>query len=260
MDEVQDPVQRPDAIKSPRGPATLEVEHVTFAYQQGQDVLQDVSLTAEPGTVTAIVGVTGAGKSTLLGMLSRLQDPDAGRILLDGKDLRDLDIKSLRRRIAVVPQEVFLFTGSLLENVRLFDESITEAQVLDALSTVGALDFVQRLPDGIHSEVQERGATFSHGEKQLLSFARALATNPDVLVLDEATAGIDSESEARIQKALRLVLRDRTCLVVAHRLSTVRDAHQILVMAQGRIAERGKHEELLGQNGIYANMVQQVAG
>ncbi|MEE9126849.1 MAG: ABC transporter ATP-binding protein, partial [Planctomycetota bacterium] len=260
LDEAQDPEQGPGASQSQRGPATLKVCNLTFAYKDGMEVLRDVSLEARPGTTTAIVGATGAGKSTLLSMLSRLQDPDAGRVLLDGEDLRDLAIESLRRRIAVVPQDVFLFTGSILENVRLFDESIPEARVAEALSMVGAMEFVERLPDGIHSDVQERGATFSQGEKQLLSFARALATEPDVLILDEATASIDSESEARIQKALKLVLRGRTCLVVAHRLSTVRDADQILVMADGRIVERGGHQDLLVQEGAYAKMVQQVVG
>lgn len=260
LDERPDPVEAPDAKESVRGPATVKVENVTFAYKQGADVLHDVSLEATPGTTTAIVGATGAGKSTLMSMLSRLQDPDVGRVLLDGEDLRNLTVESLRSRIAVVPQNVFLFTGSVLENVRLFDESISEKQVLDALDTVGALEFVQRLPDGIHSEVQERGATFSQGEKQLLSFARALAAGPDILILDEATASIDSESEARIQKALQLVLRDRTCLVVAHRLSTVRNADQILVMEHGRIVEQGNHQELVQQNGRYAGMVGQLAG
>ncbi len=260
LDEKLDPVTAPDAKDSPRGAATVTVEHVTFGYKEGLDVLHDVSLVARPGTTTAIVGATGAGKSTLMSMLSRLQDPDVGRVLLDGEDLRSLTVESLRGRIAVVPQNVFLFTGTVLDNVRLFDESISEKRVLDALETVGALEFVQRLPNGIHSEVQERGATFSQGEKQLLSFARALAAEPDVLILDEATASIDSESEAKIQKALTRVLRDRTCLVVAHRLSTVRNADQILVMEHGRIVERGDHQELVQQNGRYAGMVGQLAG
>jgi len=258
LDEKEDPVEAPDAKDSPRGPATLAVENLTFAYKQGLDILHDVSLVARPGTTTAIVGATGAGKSTLMSMLSRLQDPNAGCVLLDGEDLRNLTVESLRQRIAVVPQDVFLFTGSILENVRLFDESISEARVIEALGMVGALEFVERLPEGIHSEVQERGATFSQGEKQLLSFARALATGPDVLILDEATASIDSESEAKIQKALKLVLRDRTCLVVAHRLSTVRNADQILVMEGGRIVEQGSHQELMQQNGRYAHMVAQL--
>lgn len=260
LDEKEDPVEAPHAKESSRGPATVKVENVTFAYKKGLDVLHDVNLVARPGTTTAIVGATGAGKSTLMSLLSRLQDPDTGRVLLDGEDLRDLKVESLRGRIAVVPQNVFLFTGSVLENVRLFDEWISERQVLDALATVGALEFVERLPDGIHSEVQERGATFSQGEKQLLSFARALAAAPDVLILDEATASIDSESEAKIQKALRLVLRDRTCLVVAHRLSTVRHAEQILVMEHGRIVEQGNHQQLVQLDGRYADMVGQLAG
>ena len=252
--------ERSDARTSAPGPARVRFEHVGFAYVAGYPVLQDASFTLEPGQCFAIVGPTGAGKSTLLGLLSRLMDPEQGRVLLDEVDLRDLTLASLRRRIAVVQQDVFLFTGTVLDNVRLFDPAIEEQRVEAALRTVGAWEFVQRLPGGLRAQVEERGATFSQGERQLLAFARALAHDPDILVLDEATANIDSQSEARIQEALRVVLQGRTSLVVAHRLSTVRNADRILVLQAGRIVEAGRHAELLAQNGLYARMLRRLAG
>ncbi|MCA8956638.1 MAG: ATP-binding cassette domain-containing protein, partial [Planctomycetes bacterium] len=197
----------------------------------------------------------GAGKSTLLSMLSRLQDPDRGRVLLDGVDLRELRVEDLRRRVAVVLQNVLLFSGSILENVRLFDPDISREQVEAALEAVGATEFVAARHGGLDAAVEERGATFSLGERQLLSFARALVADPEVLILDEATASIDSDSEARIQQALATLLRGRTCIVVAHRLSTVRHADQILVMQDGRIVERGRHDDLVAHRGVYQRML-----
>jgi ABC-type multidrug transport system fused ATPase/permease subunit len=259
LDEEISPV--PPALPEParRGPAELSCEALEFAYKAGQPVLRGVSFTVPAGTTAAIVGPTGAGKSTLLSMLSRLQDPDAGCVRLDGVDLRQLSLEGLRRRIAVVQQDVFLFQGTILDNVRLFDESISEQRVADALATLGAQDFVMARAGGLHAAVEERGATFSQGERQLLSFARALAVDPDVLVLDEATASIDTHSEQRIQRALATLLHDRTCLVVAHRLSTVRGADQILVMRDGRIVERGDHATLLAAGGLYAAMLRHAA-
>jgi ATP-binding cassette subfamily B protein len=260
LDQPPFPPPDPAAQESQRGPASVRFEDVVYGYDEALPVLHGVSFDARPGERIALVGPTGAGKTTVLALLSRLMDPQRGRVLLDGHDLRALDAQSLRRRVAVVPQDVFLFTGSVLDNVRLFDDTISEERVSKALGTVGAWDFVQRLNGGLHAKVEERGATLSQGERQLLSFARALAFDPDVLVLDEATASIDSESEARIQKALQVVLRGRTSLIVAHRLSTVRDADRILVLQKGRIVEQGEHRELLGRNGLYAKMVRQAAG
>jgi ATP-binding cassette, subfamily B, multidrug efflux pump len=254
LDEPIDPSPPADPRIVSRGKAELRCANLQFAYEDGTPVLRDISFTVPAGKTIAIVGPTGAGKSTVLSMLSRLQDPDAGSASINGVDLRELDIAELRQRIAVVPQDVYLFAGTILENVRLFDDSITEARVREALETVGAWDFVAQRPDGLHAKVEERGATFSQGEKQLLSFARALATLPDVLILDEATASIDTESELRIQSALRRLLSDRTCVVVAHRLSTVRDADEILVMRHGAIVERGTHDALLAANGLYREM------
>ncbi len=248
-----------ESMDSPRGAAELSMQAVDFAYNRDKPVLRDVSFKLPAGQTMALVGPTGAGKTTVLSLVSRLQDPDAGQILLDGVDLRELDPVEFRRRIAVVPQEVFLFHGSILDNVRLFDTGISEQRVIQALQDVGAWDFVQQRPQGLHAHVEERGATFSQGEKQLLAFARALCTDPDLLVLDEATASIDSESEAKIQRALQPLLSNRTCLVVAHRLSTVRHADQILVMQDGAILEQGRHQELLAQKGLYAQMLQSIA-
>lgn len=238
-----------------RGRAELEFRSVSFAYAAEVPVLRDVSFRAAPGQTVAIVGPTGAGKTTLLSLVSRLRDPTAGGILLDGVDLRALRLEDLRRRVAVVGQDLFLFTGSVLDNVRLFDPSIPEAAVWRCLEIVGAADFVRALPKGLATGVEERGATFSQGERQLLAFARALVVEPDLLLLDEATASIDSAAEERLQQALAAARRGRTALVVAHRLSTVRNADLILVLERGRVVESGTHDGLLRQNGRYAAML-----
>ncbi len=238
LGEAESPPRAKDPVESRPGPATLRFRDVAFRYLPDVPVLDGVDLDVPAGTTCAFIGPTGAGKSTILSLVSRLHDPTEGRITLDGDDLRDLELESLRRRIAVVPQDVFLFTGTILENLRLSDESIPELRVREAIDAIGAADFVNALDGGLHAQVEERGATFSQGERQLLAMARALCHDPDLLILDEATANIDSESEARIQRALDVLFEDRTVLVVAHRLSTVRSADQVIVVDGGRVQVR----------------------
>ncbi len=241
-----------------RGAAAIEFDRVTFAYGDNAPVLRDVSFRAGAGQTVAIVGPTGGGKTTVLSLVARLRDVTGGAMRVDGVDVRELALADLRRRVAYVAQDLFLFTGTVLDNVRLFDPSVDEARVWRALETVGAAEFVGKLPQGLAAPVEERGGTFSQGERQLLAFARALVAEPDVLVLDEATASIDSASEERLQRALAVTLRGRTALVVAHRLSTVRGADRILVLERGSVVESGTHDELLARGGAYAAMLAQV--
>lgn len=253
------PVPAPAHAPTGRGAASVEFRDVVFGYREGEPVLDGVSFRAEKGTTIAVVGPTGAGKTTLLSLVSRLRDVQGGSVEVDGVDVRRWDTQTLRRRVGVVAQDLFLFTGSVLDNVRLFDRSIGEDRVREALQRVGALEFVESLEGGIHAKVQERGGTFSQGQRQLLAFARALVIDPSVLVLDEATSSIDSASEARLQKALEVALAGRTALVVAHRLSTVRGADCILVLQGGHVVESGTHASLVAQNGVYAAMLRACA-
>lgn len=238
-----------------QGSARVELRGVSFAYENGTAALHEVSFVTPPGTTTAIVGPTGSGKSTLLALLGRLRDASSGEVRIDGHDTRELELGSLRRRIGYVAQDLFLFTGSVLDNLRLFDPRISEARVWQALTSLGADEIVRRLDGGLQHQVQERGATFSQGERQLLAFARALVADPDILALDEATASIDSHTEARLRQALETAMRGRTTIIVAHRLSTVRSADQILVLEQGRIRERGTHAQLAASGGLYTAML-----
>jgi ATP-binding cassette subfamily B multidrug efflux pump len=225
-------------------------DDVWFAYRDEEWVLKDISFRLEPGRSVALVGATGAGKTTVTSLLTRLYDPTRGRILLDGTDLRELDLDHLRGAMALVLQDVHLFSGTIASNIRL-GSPISDARIEAAARAVHAHDFIMTLPRGYQTEVRERGATLSVGQKQLLSFARALAHDPKILILDEATSSIDTETEDHIREALRVLLRGRSAIVIAHRLSTVRDAGEILVMHHGRIRERGRHEELLVARGLY---------
>lgn len=237
--------------KSGRARGHIEFRNVWFAYKDEDWVLKDVSFTVEPGQSVALVGHTGSGKTTITNLLMRFYDIQRGQILLDGIDLRDWDLQSLRQNFAVVLQEVFLFSGTVEGNIRLGRAEISEERVRWAAQEVHADRFISRLKDGYKAEVRERGAGLSVGQKQLVSFARALAFDPALLILDEATSSIDTETEQLIQRAIERVMRDRTSIVVAHRLSTIQNADRIIVLHHGEIREQGTHQELLAHRGLY---------
>jgi len=232
----------------------VRYEHVGFEYQQGSTVLHDITLHAKPGQMVALVGPTGAGKTSLIHLLSRFYELTSGEILLDGRPIRDIPLSQLRRSVAMVTQESFLFNGSTSDNMLIAKPDATEEEMWRALAAANAEGFVRRLPKGLYTQLGERGVKLSVGEKQRLSIARALLKNPPILVLDEATASVDNTTERLIQEALSHLLEGRTSFVIAHRLSTVRHADQILVMERGRIVERGNHETLLASRGLYASL------
>jgi len=246
--------ERPVAL--PEGRARVEFDHVWFAYKDEDWVLRDVSFTIEPGETIAVVGHTGAGKTTLISLLMRFYDVQKGAIRVGGVDIRELDPADLRRRFGVVLQDPYLFTGTIEDNIRLGTDRITQEEVAEAADQVNLMDFIRSLPEGFEQPIRERGSSLSTGQKQLISFARALAHNPHFLILDEATSSVDSETEFKVREALARMVEGRTSIIIAHRLSTIQRADRILVMHKGRLRESGTHQELLALRGIYWKLYQ----
>jgi ATP-binding cassette subfamily B multidrug efflux pump len=255
-------LDRPVEIVSPPGApprsvvGAVEFDDVRFSYKPDEPVLKGISFKVEPGETVAVVGHTGAGKSTLANLLLRFYDVDSGSVRIDGADVREWDLPSLRRGIGLVLQDVFLFSGTVEGNIRLGEQDIDDERLRAAAREVQALEFIEKLPENFEAPVRERGAGLSVGQKQLLSFARALAFDPRILILDEATSSIDTETEQKIQYALERLLEGRTSLVIAHRLSTIQRADRILVLHKGELREQGTHQQLLAERGIYWKLYQ----
>ena len=247
-------VDRKESEILPRIQGHVQFDDVTFGYVPGVPVLHDISLDVQPGESIAFVGETGAGKSSMINLLTRFYDVWDGAIRIDGHDLRDVTQSSLRSQLGVVLQDTFLFAGTVRENIRFARPDATDAEIVAAATAVGAHDFISALTGGYDAEVHERGATLSVGQRQLISFARTLIADPRIIILDEATSSVDTETELVIQEALRTLLRGRTSFIIAHRLSTIREASRVIVLDHGRIAESGSHEELLNQRGLYYNL------
>ncbi len=254
MDVEADVVDRPDSRDVEAVDGDVQFEDVSFHYIEGEPVLEHVDLHVPAGHTVAMVGPTGAGKTTVVSLLLRLYDVTEGRVLLDGVDVRDITLDSLSKHTSIVAQEPFLFSGSIRENIRYNSVDATEEDVVRAATAVGAHDFITKMAHGYDTPLQERGGNLSVGQRQLISFARALVADPAILLLDEATANIDTHTEMLIQRALDELLRGRTAIVIAHRLSTIRNADRIVVLDQGRIVEEGKHDELIALGGLYANL------
>jgi ATP-binding cassette subfamily B protein len=252
--DSEDYIQNNGVILANQLTGHIQFKEVSFAYIEPEYVVKNVSFEVKPGSTVAIVGATGAGKSSIIGLLSRMYDVQSGIIEIDEVALPDYEIGSLRKHISVVLQDVFLFSSSIAYNIHLGDTEITHEQIVEAAKAVGVHDFILSLPGGYDYEVMERGATLSVGQRQLISFVRALVHNPKIIVLDEATSSVDTESELLIQSAISTLMKGRTSVVIAHRLSTIRHANQILVMDKGEIKERGTHENLLKLNGLYAQL------
>ena len=238
----------------------IDFQHVSFSYDGKREILKDISFSVKQGETIAFVGPTGSGKSSIINLFLRFYEFEKGKILIDGRDIRDYSQAELRRNIGLVLQDPFLYHGTIASNIRMYQESLSQAEVEEAARFVDAHDFISQLPQGYDNPVTERGSTFSSGQRQLLAFARTIATKPKILILDEATANIDSETEELIQHSLRKMRQGRTTIAIAHRLSTIQDANCIYVLDKGRIIESGSHEELLAQNGTYKKMYQLQAG
>jgi ABC-type multidrug transport system fused ATPase/permease subunit len=257
IDEKPQVSERPGALTLAQTHGEVRLEHITFGYQAGTPVLHDISLAAQPGQIIALVGETGSGKTSLVNLLPRFYDPWEGRVLLDGHDLRELTLDSLREHIAVVLQETFLFAGSVRDNIAYGRLGATEAEIEAAAREAHAHEFIERLPGGYGAPVGEGGVMLSRGQRQRIALARAILRDPRILILDEATSDVDTETEVVIQKALERVMQGRTVFVIAHRLSTVRQADLIVVLDHGRVVEQGRHADLLARpRGAYRRLVE----
>jgi len=245
-------------IKLGRIRGDIRFDGVSFSYEPDVEVLHDVNMHIPEGKTVALVGPTGAGKSTIVSLVARFFDVEKGRILIDGDDLRDIDITAYRRQLGLVLQDPFLFSGTVRDNIRYGNLEAREDEIINAARAVGAHDFILRLEKGYDTKLEERGQNLSMGQRQLISFARALLANPAILLLDEATASVDSYSEHILQQGLRNLLKGRTTVVIAHRLSTIRDADLILVIDNGKLVEQGRHDELLRRGGLYARLYEMV--
>jgi ABC-type multidrug transport system fused ATPase/permease subunit len=254
IDEEPEVVDRPAARDLPEASGHVRFENVRFGYGSGPEVLHGLDLDVPPGTTVALVGHTGAGKSTIAKLLARFYDPREGRITIDGHDLRDVTQRSLRAQLGIVPQEGFLFAGTVTDNIAFGKPNASPEEVVRAAQAVGAHEFILRLEDGYETDLQERGSRLSLGQRQLVALARALLADPRILILDEATSSVDIGTEQKIERALRLLLAGRTAFIIAHRLSTIRDADLIVVLEHGRIVEQGSHDELLARRGLYTSL------
>jgi ABC-type multidrug transport system fused ATPase/permease subunit len=244
----------PQAIEIPRVKGELKFHHVSFAYQTGVEVLHDIDLIVNPGETVAVVGQTGAGKSSLASLATRFYEVTKGAVTVDDYDVRSVTQQSLRHQIGIVPQDPFLFSGSIEDNIRYGYAEASPQEVIKASKAASAHDFITHLEHGYDTPVGERGGNLSAGQRQLICLARAILTNPPILILDEATSNVDTNTERLMQKSLRHLVRGRTCLIIAHRLSTVTNADRIIVLEQGKIAETGSHQELLAKRGLYYKM------
>jgi ATP-binding cassette, subfamily B, multidrug efflux pump len=250
VSEAENPVELED-VKG-----AIQFEKVVFSYDDKRTALKGINIEIQSGQTVALVGHTGSGKTTIANLISRFYDPTSGRVMVDGYDLKSISIGSLRKHISIVLQDTFIFSGTIFDNIRFGRPDATDEEVKAAAQAVGASDFIDKLPNGYQTEVEERGNILSVGERQLLSFARALLANPKILIMDEATASIDTETEMKIQQALKTLLKGRTAIIIAHRLSTIREADNIFVLENGHIIERGNHEQLMNLEGEYYDLVQ----
>ncbi len=256
MDEVPDIEDKPDAKVLPAMKGAVAFEDVTFRYEEGKNILSNVNFAITPGESIALVGPTGAGKTTIINLLSRFYDVNEGSVKVDGMDVRDVTLASLRSQMGVMLQDTFIFSGTIIENIRYGKLDATEEEIIEAAKIVRAHDFIKELKDGYHTVVEERGSTLSAGQRQLISFARALLADPKILILDEATSSIDTKTEELLQEGLLKLLEGRTSFIIAHRLSTIKNSDRIFYVAGGKIAESGNHEQLMAQRGLYHHLYQ----